>query len=536
MVEFFKGLVDQSGRPIVKASLVHEQAGASVRGVRQPYSGSHPAAGLTPGRLANILRTSIDGNPERYLELAEDMEERDLHYAGVLSIRKLQVAGLDITVEAASTDPDDEKAAELAREVIGRDAFQDELVDVLDAVGKGYSASEIIWDTSEGQWMPSQIRREDPRHFEFDRERLDRLQLRGDDGLEELKPFGWIVHRHKAKSGLTIRGGLARAVAWSYLFKSFTVKDWAIFAEAYGQPLRVGKYDPGASEGDKDALLDAIINIGTDFGAIIPTGMQIEFIQANIQGSHELFEKRADWIDRQVSKVVLGATGAVDAPTGGGYASSKVHDGVRDDIEKADARQLAATLNRDLVRPTVDLNMGPRRRYPRIIIGRPNEIDIEKLVDNVVKLVPLGMQVGIATMQDKIGLPAPTRGEALLVAPRQAAALPAPANDRVIQHPSVPLLLPAPNDREAFAIERDDAIAMAVDELIAGDGWEPLVTPIVKGLAEEIAEATSVEEVKAILQRRAGTMGVGELTEVLARLAFGARLAGETEESLRDVS
>ncbi|WDR00739.1 DUF935 domain-containing protein [Devosia sp. J2-20] len=535
MADYFKGLVDQFGRPIAKASLTSEQAGPTIRGVRQPYGG-HPAAGLTPGRLANVLRASIEGSPERYLELAEDMEERDLHYAGVLSIRKRQVSGLEITVEAASEDAEDEKAAELIRDLIGRDEFQDELIDILDAIGKGYSASEIIWDTSEGQWMPQAIKWRDPRHFEFDDIAFDRLLLRGDAGNEELKPFGWIVHRAKAKSGLTIRGGLARSVAWSFLFKTFTIKDWAIFAEAYGQPLRVGKFDPGASETDKDTLLEAVSNIGTDFAAIIPTAMQIEFIKADITGSHELYEKRADWLDRQVSKLVLGATGTVDAPTGGGYASSKVHDGVRDDIEKADARQLSATLNRDLVRPTIDLNMGPRRKYPKVIIGRPDEVDLKALVDNVVKLVPLGLPVSVATMQDKIGLPAPGEEEVLLVAARQAPAPvqsdPTPRNQQPAE-PFDPAKPGASADQQPFAMQpTDDAIETAVTELLAGDDWQPLVEPIVKGLAEEIAAATSIEEVKAILIRRAATISVGEFTDILAKLAFGARLAGELEEPL----
>src|SRR5690606_37132633 len=148
----------------------------------------------------------------------------------------------------------------------------------------------------------------------------------------------------------------ARAVAWTYLFKSFTLKDWTILCEAYGQPLRLGKFDPAASEADKDRLLEAVANIGSDFAAIIPAAMTVDFVKADISGSHELYERRANWLDQQVSKLVLGQTGTTDVIKGGGYASSKVHDGVREDIEKVDARQLAATLNRDLARVLVDLN------------------------------------------------------------------------------------------------------------------------------------------------------------------------------------
>ncbi len=233
-----------------QSAMKTEQAAPTLGGVRRP-EGNHQAPGLTPPKLARILREAIDGDPERYLELAEDMEERNEHYAGVLGVRKRQVSGLEITVEAASDAADDVRAADLVREVIGRDDFEDELFDILDAIGKGFSATEIIWDTSEGQWLPSALKWRDPRWFTFDPADRDTLRLRGAAGDEDLWPAKWIVHRAKVKSGLTIRGGIARSAAWAYLFKTFTASEWAIFCEAYGQPLRLGKFGPGASEEDK---------------------------------------------------------------------------------------------------------------------------------------------------------------------------------------------------------------------------------------------------------------------------------------------
>jgi len=103
-----------------------------------------------------------------------------------------------------------------------------------------------------------------------------------------LAPFKFIVHFAKAKAGLPVRGGLARAAGWSYLFKNYVLKDWVTFTEVFGQPLRVGKYHPGASEKDKQALLQAVSNIGTDAAAIIPESMLIEFTEAHQTGSAEL--------------------------------------------------------------------------------------------------------------------------------------------------------------------------------------------------------------------------------------------------------
>lgn len=531
-------LVDQYGRPVSTKALKAEQGGARVFETRGRHT-MHPAAGLTPPRLASILRESIDGDPERYLALAEDMEERNEHYASVLGTRKRQVSSLPITVEAVSDKADDVADADLVREVIERDAFQDELFDVLDAVGKGFSATEILWDTSERQWRPHRFKWQDPRWFRFDDKDGETLLLRGPEGDEPLKPFGWITHFPKIKSGLPIRGGLARAAAWSFCFKAFTIQDWAIFAEAYGQPVRVGKYGQGASEEDKATLMRAVRSIGTDFAAVMPDSMVVELIQAQLSGSHDLYERRADWLDRQVSKLVLGQTETTDA-TKGGYATASVHNEVRGDIEEADARQLAATLNRDLVRPLIELNRGQRAKYPRIKIGRPDEEDTTQLVDNVVKLVPMGLKVGMATMRDKLGLPDPDKDEELLTPQRSQAPQTEPqdpAHQNREDPRKDPKAQPAAPKGKAQAFRagpmaaEPDGIDRAVDALLE-DGWRPLVEPVIDGLEEELAGAANLDEARAIMERRLDSLGVTRLADMLARASFAARISGEADEDL----
>ena len=71
--------VDHRGRPIRRSGLRGERAGPTVTGVRSVLT-SHPASGITPEKLAALLREAENpGGASRYLELAEEMEERDLH-------------------------------------------------------------------------------------------------------------------------------------------------------------------------------------------------------------------------------------------------------------------------------------------------------------------------------------------------------------------------------------------------------------------------------------------------------------------------
>ena len=416
-------LFDAYGRMVDPATLAVETAGPSLTGIRQPFGG-HPAQGLTPARLARILRAAEDGDATQYLELAEEMEEKDLHYAAVLATRKRAVAGLELTVESATDEARDVAAADLVRDFLNRDELREELFDILDAIGKAYSVTEIIWDTSKSPWLPRRLIRRDPRFFEYDR-LGESLLLKTEEGPQPLTAYKYIIHRCQAKSGLNIRGGLARAAAWFYLFKNFDIKSWVKFLEVFGMPLRLGKYGQGASPEDKATLLRAVREIASDAAGIIPETMMIEFVAAAPAGGKgtDNFLIFADYLDKQMSKLVLGQTGTTD--TGQYVGTSDAHREVRDDIEVADAVQLAATLNRDLVRPIVDLNFGAMELYPRIRIAREKREDLAALINNLSALVPMGLEVEMSVIRDKLGLPEPAAGAVLLTAPAVAAGMPA---------------------------------------------------------------------------------------------------------------
>src|ERR1700687_5537458 len=95
-------LYDAYGREVDAARLREEQAGPTMTGVRNIHSVMHPSAGLTPEKLSAIMRQAEVGDPYLYLELAEEMEEKDLHYLAVISTRKQAVAGAEIIVKPAS--------------------------------------------------------------------------------------------------------------------------------------------------------------------------------------------------------------------------------------------------------------------------------------------------------------------------------------------------------------------------------------------------------------------------------------------------
>src|SRR6201987_876277 len=132
-------LLDAYGRPVDTARLREEQAGPTLAGVRNIYSVMHPSVGLTPEKLAAILRQAEFGDPFLYLELAEEIEEKDLHYLSVLDTRKQTLAQLDLVVRPASSAKDDIRTAELLQDILfnGTLGLEDAPFNILDAIGKG---------------------------------------------------------------------------------------------------------------------------------------------------------------------------------------------------------------------------------------------------------------------------------------------------------------------------------------------------------------------------------------------------------------
>ena len=428
-------LYDQYGRKVDFGRLKEEQAGPTVAGIRNIYAIEHMAAGITAARLSAILRQAEFGDPYFYLEFCEDIEERELHYLAVLTSRKESIAQLEAIIKPASEDAADQKIADDVREKILESDLDLNLFDMLDALGKGFSVNEIIWEYFQRDgWIPKQVKWRDPRWFMFDwvsGEEILVRSLRSEGGkaipssaieaapesgayqaigiqpaTQPLSPFKFITHVSKAKSGLPIRGGLARSAGWAYFFKQYVLKDWMAFCEIYGQPLRTGKYGTGATEQDKDALLHALTSIGTDAAAIFPESMVIEFVEArSAQASAELYEKACTYMDDSVSKAVLGQTLTTQLPKGSGSrAAAQVHEAVRRDILAADAKRLSETITRDLVVPYVQLHYGPQQKYPKFFIGLPDDQDIKVFADVVTEFVDRGLKVGQRQILDKLGL------------------------------------------------------------------------------------------------------------------------------------
>lgn len=516
-------ILDHRGEPIKVKELTNEVAQPTMTGIRQVWNTDTIAAGLTPEKLAQIISAANQGDNYDYLTLAEEMEEREPHYSSVLGTRKRAIEGIVPTVESAADDSKAIDVADAVRNLVTHDAFANLVQDCVDALGKGYAVSEIMWSRG-SLWMPREYKWRDPRHFQFAQDDAHSLRLRDESDLFNglaLQSYKFVIHIPRLKSGIPARGGLARLAAATYMCKQFSMTDWMAFAEVFGMPIRIGKHGNNANEDDIRTLINAVANIGTDAAAVIPESMNIDFVDGRKSGSNDTFERLAKYLDKQLSKAVIGQTMTTD--DGSSQAQANVHNDVRIDILESDLKQLESTINRDLIKPFIDLNFGVQEVYPRVIWRTPESEDINTLVNALEKLVPLGLKVSSSVVRDKLGLPDPDEGAELLGQPEQTDQTTAMnrSTSTGCQCSSCQSHEKALNAEQLESDELDDLEQEAMQE------WQQQIEPVLNPIEQALDEAQSLEAFLIKLPDLIDNMDSSELVLKLAEQTFKARGLGD---------
>ncbi len=418
-------IVDQFGRPVTaKKPVTEEQAVSWIRDRYIPYV----SRGLTADRLALISQEADQGNIFRQAELFQEMEEKDAHLASILQTRKLAVSGLNWEISPASDDSRDKKVADACRQQLkGIEDFDETLHHLMDAVGKGFSVSEIMWETGP-EYRIKELKPREQRRFTYFNMNFEQGILEVPRVLtpkepvygEELLPWKFIIHEYRAKSGTVPRSALLRPCTWLYLFKSYTLKDWVTFCEVYGMPLRLGYYNAGTPQADKDALIKAVTMLGTDAAGIISDTTKIDFVETvkGTQGA-DVYKLFFDLLNNEMAKAILGQTltSGTGGEKGGGksFALGKVHDEVRMDLVKADARSLSRTIKHQLLRPYVLFNFGPDTPVPdfKLIVEDPKDLLNQIKID--AEAQKMGMKITEKYMRDTYGYPEVQADDEVLV-------------------------------------------------------------------------------------------------------------------------
>lgn len=444
-----------------------------------------------------------------------DTLERDCTVFGLLNKRKLAVTARPWEVVPGGKGPLDKKAAELAKAMLESLGFDALCFHLLDAILKGFSVGEILWDTDGSTIYPREVKPKDQRRFHFDTENKLRLLTHQDMYQGEPVPERkFIVHAHGAKDGTPYGLGLGTRLFWMVLFKREDFRAWLTYLDKYSSPTALGKYGPGSGDQEKQKLLQGLGAIAREAAIAIPEGMTIEFLEAKRAGagSHEEFVR---YLDEQIAYAILGdAPGAKDS--GGALASAAIlRNEVRLEMVAADADLLSSTLNSTLLTWITELNV-PGAIPPRVWREvKPSE-DMKARAERDRALSALGFRPTLKSVQETYGgewEPMPGFGQARGGKPLAGVAQPDGADTSAFA------------EGEAASYPDQDALDAAADSLPA-DELDQAMRAMLRPVIALLSEGGSAEDAMTRLEEIYPDLDATGLATMLARAMFVAEVWG----------
>jgi phage gp29-like protein len=369
---------------------------------------------LDPSRLAGAFSAADQGFISQQAELYELIEEQDPHIYAEMAKRRRAVTGLgwkiDPVEDANQSEIDRTKELQDMHAEIPK--FEDAQYDLTDAIGKGFTPLEIDWKTG-SEWTPRALNFIPQRNFQTDRKTGALLYLNA--GIPEpLNEGGWVVHEHRGKSGYIEQSALFRVLAWTYAYKAYNSRDMQRFLEVYGMPLRLGKFPSGIGKEQRNELLRAVRNLGSDGAGIVPSNMTIDFVQAQTGTVDDFLNAIAYWEQKQ-SAAILG--GELDGKTKS-EARIMIYDKVRREILLHDVRQIEPTINSQITKRISLINgMFPENRIPKFHYDTEETVDQGKMVKVLNDGAAMGMEIDVDYAHKVTQIPRAKEGAKLLLMP-----------------------------------------------------------------------------------------------------------------------
>lgn len=369
-------------------------------------------------RLENpdpTLRTEAAG---KGLKLYDEVD-RDPHAGSVLQSRYLSVIAKEWEVLPGEELPvmgrpktitQAQKIADFVKATLEQTNFDQARQELLQAILYGFYVGEVMWVVRDNAVLPKKIRAKHPNRFSFTMDRELRL-LTLDDAIDGVPvPDRKFLRFTYGSSDNPYGKGLGQKLWWPVWFKKHGIKFWMVFLEKYGMPTAIGKYAPGTDPEQQDALLDAIDAIQNETGIKIPDTMEIDLLEA-VRAGKVTYETLCEYMDKQVSKAVLGQTATTEG-TPGKLGNEEAQQETRQDIVEADAGLLDECLNDSLVKWIVDYNFPGVTAYPQLHTRTEAEKDLKALAERDKILTnDIGVPVSRRYFYETYSIDEPEEGE-----------------------------------------------------------------------------------------------------------------------------
>ena len=363
------------------------------------------------------------------------------------------------------------------------------------------AVAEAIWEIDGGRVRLADLRCRDPERFCFRRDGTPLLITRDAPRGIELPEAKFCVLRQPRRHGGEPHGpGAARWCLWPVWLKRTGIRYWSVALEKFGAPALTCTVRHNAEPPEIAKALEAMGAIIGGASTVLQEGQEIELLEATRRAGGDYATFTAA-MDAMIADAVLGQRATSEI--GPWQATAEIHAEVLQRLVAADARRLQAALRHSLAAWLTHWNH-PGAATPRLARDTAPAEDLERRARRDAEIAAMsGLRPTQAYIERTYG------GE--WEEARQDAPDPA-----------------APPLRRALADPGDgDAIAAAVDRLIGGEGWEPLMEPLIQPVLDA---ARTSDDIEAFGRRIDGdalweAMETAPLAERLHRASFSAAIS-----------
>lgn len=423
----------------IKSKLSGPKKAAAVTDRAEPVyflnrTWNYPTTGLTPETLVSIFHEADQGNMLRQSQLFMEIKQKDLFVLGLLQSRRNAITKLDYQIEPFNDEPWAKEDADFIRTMF-KNLREDPANGILGYNGMVSAVAEAVFDGTTTQQLLWKI---DPtgviylqgteywhfKHFRWGKvsdvtapfNQLRRFTIDNlVDGVE-LEQNKWLVSVIQAMAGHPAMTSLLRGFAIPWMFKNFDIKSLVQLCEIYGLPLRVGEYPTGAGDDEKNALFQALYQIGQDAAALIPQGSKITFVTDTAKGiSSEMHLNFATYLDRLMSIGALGHEGAA-VGTAGKLGNDQTAQEVRADLVQSDCTKIDEIISEQVIKAAVIMNKGPRKGYPthrKIIEKKKDSLVSAQVMDYARNR--LNMPLKLKSAYEDLSLEQPQKGDDIIL-------------------------------------------------------------------------------------------------------------------------
>ncbi len=352
-----------------------------------------------------------------------DTMQHDAQVKAALMTKKYAVLCKPWSVLPASEDEQDKKVADFCNYALNNldNGLNNTLYNVLDAIAKGYSVSEKVWQIVEddpdwdGYWTIAAIKHKDPANWTFDLDdymniKQMLLTVEGTNTNQQPIPkHKLVIYTYGGKYGQPWGESDLRAAYRHWWCKDFLIKWWQLFTEKYAMPTIVGYYKSGTPKKQQQDLLNILDKIASDTAIIIPE--EVSEAIKEIFTSRDpriMYESAVNYHDLGIAKAILGETLTLESGgRGGSFAMAKVHqETLLYQLVRLQEDMSRYVVRNQILKDLVQVNFGTKVKVPTFQFESLQTSDVKELADAFWKLTQVGMIAPDEEWtRDKLGWP-----------------------------------------------------------------------------------------------------------------------------------